>query len=149
MEEAHKLGRRAAVLRTVGDPADGFGTVAQMLHANSYRGKTVRFGAWLEGVEGEGSSVLWLRVDRSSEQLALVNEPDPPLGCPFAGRWVEAVLSVPADATAVAFGVVLSGVGAVRISDARFDVVGEVGLIHQPWPEGPDDLGFERGATRA
>ena len=149
VEDAQQQGRRVAILRTAGDPGNGFGTVAQMLHAANYRARTVRFSASLEGVEGEASSVLWLRVDRNSEQVALVNQPDPPLRGLFARRRVEAVLPVSADAAAIAFGVVLSGVGTVRIADARFDVVGEESRIHEPWPSGPDDLGFERGATRA
>jgi len=149
VEDAHEPGRRAAILRTASDPTGGFGAVAQVLHAANYRAGTVRFSASLDGVEGEARSVLWLRVDRNSEQVALVNQPDPPLQGLFAPRRVEAVLPVSADATAIAFGVVLSGVGAVRIRDARFDVVGEEGRIHEPWPNGPEDLGFERGASRA
>ncbi len=149
VEDARKPRARAAVLRTAADPGEGLGTVAQMLDAYNYRGKTVSFGASLEGIQGDASSVIWLRVDRNSEQCALLNEPDPPLTGVFETRGLKAMLPVAADATAIAFGVTLQGAGAVRITDARFDVVGEVGFAHQPWPKGPDDLDFERGAAPA
>ena len=149
VKDAQKPRPRAAVLRTVGDPGDGFGTVAQMLDAHNYRGKTVSFGASLEGIQGDASSVIWLRVDRNSEQLALLNEPDPPLQGVCEARSLKAVLRVAADATAIAFGVTLQGTGAVRITDARFEVVGEEGFVYEPWPKGPDDLDFERGAAPA
>ena len=138
-------GRRAAVLRTIADPGDGVGAVAQMIHADEYRGKTVRFRASLEGVEEEASVVLWLRVDRSDKQLGIANEPDPPLQGRFESRRVEAGLPVASDATGIGFGVVLYGEGGVRISDARFEVVGDEGSTHAPWPKGPDDLDFSRG----
>jgi hypothetical protein len=147
VEDAQKPRPRAAVLRTVADPGDGGGTVAQIIHADSYRGKTVSFGASLEGIQGDASSYIWLRVGRNSEQLALLNEPDPPLQGVFEAHGLKAVLPVAPDATVVAFGVSLQGTGAVRITDACFDVVGEEGFAHQPWPKGPDDLDFE-GAPR-
>jgi hypothetical protein len=92
------------------------------------------------GLHGSGRDHQRPRRDRRRQLLN---------GTRFAARRLEAVLPVAVDATAVACGVVRHGIGAVRITDARFEVVREESLIHEQWPKGPDDLGFERGATQA
>jgi hypothetical protein len=124
---------RQLVLRSVADPGDGFGTVAHLFPAGDWRGRTARFSASLEGDAAGSQVVLWLRVDgRDGEQLALDNRPETPLGDRFDWRDVEIVRDVPADAATIAFGVALSGVGVVRMRNARFEVADG-----GPAPRGP------------
>ncbi|HEY7200989.1 MAG TPA: hypothetical protein VIC57_12275 [Candidatus Dormibacteraeota bacterium] len=71
-------GRRVAVLRSVADPGDGFGTLAQWLRFDGAPPPRVRLRATLEGTceRADGGAVLWVRLDGArGEPVAARGEP--------------------------------------------------------------------------
>jgi C-terminal processing protease CtpA/Prc len=91
--------------------------------AAPYRGKVVKLAAALRALAPEASAQLWLRVDRAGAKRGFFdNMADRPVG----GRdWqrVEIVGDVDADASALAFGVIVRG--AVGIDDVVLQVEGD------------------------
>jgi hypothetical protein len=119
-----RMGGAGALLRAKGRP-EGFGTLMQLASAEAYRGKRVRMTAWArsDGVTG-GWAGLWFRVDdRSSSTIAFDNMEDRAITGTTPWRRYEIVLDVAPNAVAVAFGVLLTGEGAVTVDDFTFEVV--------------------------
>jgi hypothetical protein len=122
--EVGEGGARAACLRAVGDPGDGFGTLMQMVAADDYREKRLRFRARVRGESVEKWSGLWMRVDGPGDQsLAFDNMEDRALRGSFDWTAAEVVLDAPAESEAVAFGLVLVGGGAAWLTHVLFETV--------------------------
>lgn len=116
--------RASAYLKSRGAVADGFGTLMQEFRATKYVKKRVRFTAWIKTQDAQERAGLWMRVDKDSKPVAFDNMRDRPIKGTTEWQRYAVVLDVPADATRIAFGVLLSGSGAVWISGARFEEVG-------------------------
>lgn len=141
-------GERVAYLRSVVERASGFGTVMQTISGDDYRERRVRFSAAVQAQEIESWAGLYMRVDGNTT-LAFDNMQSRPLRGSFDWRHVEVVLDVPSEATAVAFGLLLTGRGAVRMSQLRLDVVDEsvpVTNTHHR-PRQPINLDFSQDET--
>lgn len=112
---------RAQRTRRVTGSIDGFVTMMQTVPAGQdLQGKTIRLRGQVRASSGDrmGSAALWLRVDRPDRQMGFFdNMGNRPIREP---KWLEYVIegSVADDATAVAFGVMASGV-----VTADFDVI--------------------------
>lgn len=137
----------ALVLRTVGDPGDGFGTMSQGISAEPHRGRRVRLRATVRGQYVADWAGLWMRVDgRARPALAFDNMQDRPLRGTFDWRSLAVVLDVPDEATSIAFGVLMVGTGAVHVVDADLEAVGEDVPVTQPrlpgWAVGGTRPGF-------
>jgi DNA-binding transcriptional MerR regulator len=122
--ETHE-GRPVAYLRSAGDPGDGFGTLMQQIGPDEYVGGRLSFSAFVrsEGVDRAG---LWLRIDGAAgQQLAFDNmqQTRPVTGTQAWTRY-EIVLDVDPNARKIAFGVLLIGVGDVRIAQCALARVG-------------------------
>ncbi|KAA0021856.1 hypothetical protein [Antrihabitans cavernicola] len=120
-------GKPVARLEFGGDKVIGFGTMTQVVKSNRYAGKRMRLSASLRANAIEGWAGLWMRIDRAhGGMLGFDNMQDRALTGSSGWRRVEIVLDVDAtEAQAIAFGVLLSGCGAVDISDIRFEEVGK------------------------
>lgn len=66
---------------------------------------------------------LWLRVDKEREKVAFDNMQDRRIKGTQPWKMYDVVLDVPANATSIHFGVLLSGTGEVRINDVSLEVV--------------------------
>jgi hypothetical protein len=141
-------GAPVGVLRSTVEKAGGFGTIMQIITADRYTGKRVRLSGDAAVADVDGWFGFWLRVDgeRQGQPLAFDNMASRALkGTQGWGRY-EVVLDVAPEATAIAFGALLVGTGAGRLSGLRFEeVAADVPLTGDyagPLPEEPVNLDF-------
>jgi hypothetical protein len=130
--DAQHDGHRVAYVQAVVPTADGFGTLMQSVLANRYVGTRVRLRASVKADDVGHWAGLWMRVDKAegdnSRTLAIDNmheEHDRSLKGTTDWEDCQVVLDIPADATHIAFGVVLVGLGKVSISNVSFEIVGQ------------------------
>ena len=104
---------------------EGFGSVSQLVRADDYRGKRVRFSAYVKtrGVAGNGAG-LWMRIDGNGGMLGFDNMQSRPVMGTMDWARVSVVLDVPGDAIGIALGLLLSSPGEAWIDDASLEVVG-------------------------
>lgn len=104
---------------------NGFGTLMQSISAANYAGKRVRLRGWVKSQEVDDWAGLWMRVDkgRETETVAFDNMVD--RGIKGAHPWstYDVLLDVPADATSINFGILLTGAGEVWLNDLSLEVV--------------------------
>jgi C-terminal processing protease CtpA/Prc len=105
--------------------ASGFGALSQVVRADSYRGKRVRFSAFVRTRDARGTGAgLWMRVDGEGGILAFDNMQHRAIIGTADWTRVAVVLDVPQDAEGIAFGFLLMASGEAWIDDATFEVVG-------------------------
>ncbi len=122
--QAHE-GRRVVFVRCVVGEPSGFGTLMQMCDADDYLGKRVRFSGSVRSTDVSGWAGLWFRVDGpSGKMLAFDNMQERPIKGTSGWQRHDVVLDVASEASALAYGVLLSGAGEVTVADFRIDVVG-------------------------
>ena len=143
-------GHPSACLRSKDSVTDGgYGTLSQSLAADKYRGKRVRYSAFVKSKDvNDDWAGLWMRVDGKlgpKAALAFDNMQNRPIKGTTPWQNYAVVLDVPLAATGISFGILLAGSGAVWINGIRFEVVGS----DIPTTELPSDnpyepkLGFE------
>jgi hypothetical protein len=85
----------------------------------------VRFRAHVRTENVSVWSGLWMRIDTAdSARTTLYNSADRPIKGTTGWQERSVVLDVPADATAIVFGVIDSGIGQVWIDRLALEVVG-------------------------
>ncbi len=134
-------GKPVVELRCVVERADGFGTLMQTFSAEHFRGQRVRFSGALKSKDVQDRVGLWVRVDGpvGTRPLAFDNMADRPVRGTTDWERYEVVLDVPAEAEAIALGVLLRGEGQASISDFNVEIVGsEVETTDSATPELPD-----------
>jgi RNA polymerase sigma factor (sigma-70 family) len=143
-----EAGRRGARISfTSRDSPAGFGTLMQMFKADDYRGRRMRFSAEARTKDVDGWLGLWMRVDGNAQRsLAFDNMQSRAVKGTTDWQRYDVVLDVAEEATAVAFGVLLSGRGEGWISGVRFEPVGPevatTGGGAGSLAEGPANLDF-------
>lgn len=141
-------GSSSGFIRSKTPDPRGFGTYMQMFDATEYRGKRLRLSAYVKSERIEDWAGLWMRVDRDKKPVAFDNMQDRPIRNTQGWTQHAIVLDVDAKATAVAFGILLAGRGAVWIDDVTFEVVGEevpVTDLQSKPATTPRNLDFESG----
>ena len=144
-------GQRVAFLRSKADKPSGFGTVMQMIAADRYRGKRVRFSAQLRttGVDGgDDWAGLWMRIDGpvGGSPLAFDNMQTSKREVRGTTGWQRCavVLDAPGEARAIGFGALLAGRGEVRVAGMRLEEVGSdvptTGVPPRELPQEPQNL---------
>jgi hypothetical protein len=106
------------------DASGGFGTMTQLIKAVAYRGKRVRYSAFVQTRGAAGGAGLWMRVDGDGGMMALDNMMNRSVRGNAAWTKVSIVLDVPANADGLSFGLLLSGPGEAWIDDASVEIVG-------------------------
>lgn len=109
--------------------ASTFGAINQPIRADNYRGKRVRFSAYLKtrgvGVSSSGGGAgLWMRVDGGGGTLAFDNMGSRSVRGITDWQQYTVVLDVAPDAAGLAIGMLVTGTGEAWIDDASIDVVG-------------------------
>jgi hypothetical protein len=101
-----------------------YGSVMQSIDAKPYRGKTVKFGAWVKAEIGgpKGSAHLWLieyTKDNNINYYDLME--DRPI---VSNQWTfyEIVAGIDEDAEYINFGLMLKGNGKAWIDGAKFEI---------------------------
>lgn len=101
----------------------GFGTLMQQFSAEHYLGKRIRFSALVKTEDAQDWAGLWMRVDNGPKMLAFDNMQDRQIRGTTNWRRYDVILDVPANATGIFFGVLLSGSGEVWLNDAQIQAV--------------------------
>ena len=119
-------GKASASVKATASELHGFGTLMQTAVPGDYRGKRVRFSGYVksENVKS-GWAGLWFRIDGAKQGEVLGFDNMEPRAIKGTTDWTryEIVLDVPDAATALAFGVLLTGNGQVWMDDLKFDIV--------------------------
>ncbi|MDQ3588492.1 MAG: hypothetical protein M3375_09120 [Actinomycetota bacterium] len=108
---------------------DGFGTVMQTFSAEHFLERRVRFSGALKCKDVEDRVGLWMRVDgppapEGRRMLAFDNMAGRPVDGTTDWKRYEVVLDIPAEAWAIALGVLLVGQGQAWMSDFNVETVG-------------------------
>jgi C-terminal processing protease CtpA/Prc len=134
----------AHVTGQAGGPPSAFGNLLQPVDPGPYRGKRVRYRAWVRSELAPGTTAgIWLRVDRPGRTGFFDNMGSRPILGTTGWRMYEIVGDVAGDATGVTFGMLLVGAGQAWLDDATFEVIGDA-----PRPEAARPL-TERGLENA
>lgn len=142
-------GKSAVVLRSIDPSASGFGTLMQVISADAYSGKRIRFSATVQADGIKGWAGLWTRVDGAQGKvLSFDNMQKRPITGTKDGRKYSVVVEVPKDAKTVSYGLLLNGAGAAVLWGVRVESVGKevpltAGLTETPdLPKTPQNLDF-------
>jgi Periplasmic protease len=106
------------------DAPEEFATLTQAIGAGDYRGKRVRFSAFVRSRAVTGGAQLWLRVDGNGGMMAFDNMGRRAITGTTEWTRVSVVLDVPSDASGLALGFLLQGGGEGWVDDAALEVVG-------------------------
>jgi len=140
-------GRASGFLKSKEPSIDGFGTLMQTIAPSKYSGKRLRLSASVKTDNAAGWAGLWLRIDGDGNKpLAFDNMEERAIHGTTDWKSYEVVLDVPKEATAIAFGVILSGTGALWIDDVKLEPVSLSVPVTKDNkdPETPENLDFER-----
>ncbi|MBO3750721.1 hypothetical protein J5X84_31980 [Streptosporangiaceae bacterium NEAU-GS5] len=131
-------------LRAGVEHASGFGALMQSISARRHLGGRVRFAARMRAYEVSTWAGLWLRIDSRDEALALDNMQDRPLRGTADWTLMEIVLEVPEEATSLHFGALLTGPGAIDLTDLELHATDqEITTRESTLPEEPQNLTFQ------
>jgi hypothetical protein len=142
-------GASSGYIRSASASPEVFGTYMQMMDATEYRGKRVRMTAQVKTENVAEWAGMWLRVDQMQKPVAFDNMANRPIKGTNDWMPVSIVLDVDANATGLAFGVLLAGRGAAWVDDVNFEVVGRdvaVTDITKMPAAAPRNLDFENRA---
>lgn len=117
-------GKGSKFIRYVSGDESSWGTLMQMITADQYRGKRIRFQARIKTKDVDNWAGLWMRIDTTSrEDSPFYNSQDKPIKGTTDWQLRSVVLDVPADAKAIAFGVIDEGKGQVWLDDLQLEIV--------------------------
>ncbi|HMD71999.1 MAG TPA: erythromycin esterase family protein [Bryobacteraceae bacterium] len=118
-------------------PADAFGTASGQFPLEPTLGKTIHFSGYIKTQDVSGYAGFWWRADGKTGVLAFANlKYAAPKGTTDWQRY-ELELRVPANATAIYFGALLSGSGTAWFDDLQVDIDGK------PYTSDAFDFTFE------
>jgi hypothetical protein len=117
-------GKASGYIKSNKPDPQGFGTYMQMFDATDFRDKRMRLSAVVKSESLENWAGLWMRVDGQERSTAFDNMQNRPIKGTLAWTIYSVVLDVDSKAKYVAFGILLTGRGAVWINDVRFEAVG-------------------------
>jgi C-terminal processing protease CtpA/Prc len=127
---------------------DGFGALTQVFRADQYRGKRVRFSAFVKTKDATTGAGLWVRVDGNGGVLAFDNMSNRYIRGTTDWTKTSIVLDVPTDAVGVAIGLLMPGSGDAWIDDASFEVVGSDVASTNMMPPAPNPAEAEQQRRR-
>jgi hypothetical protein len=133
-----------------------FGGMMQMCRAESFRGKRLKLSAYVKTRDVVGTANLWFRVDAENGILAFDNMNDRPIKGTTDWKEYSVVLDVPETATALAYGIFISGAGMAWLNDVQLVEVGsdvkstnmeDVTSPQNKLPDAPQNLDFSNGKS--
>jgi hypothetical protein len=145
-------GKSSAFLKAKPEADGGFGTLMQSFSAEQYRGKRVRFSAYVKSQDVKSWAGMWMRVDGPTPAgggnppvTAFDNMQNRAIKGTQLWRQYEVVLDVDAKAAGISFGILLDGPGEVWLNSASFEVVSSNtpltgGALNSNQPSGPRNL---------
>jgi hypothetical protein len=149
-------GKASGFIKANANELHGFGTLMQTAGPAEYLGKRIRLSGYVRSEKVQsGWAGLWLRIDgapqgatKQPEMLGFDNMQSRPIKGTTDWTRYEIVLDVPKGALALAYGVLLSGDGAVWLDELKFEVVPSTVRVTGAGPSapsrGPQNLDFEK-----
>lgn len=116
---AHE-GKTSTYLRSSQQDPEEFCSFQQGIYARPYRGKKMRFSAWIYAEKVSGWSGLWMRVDGDEETLAFDNMRNRPISGTRGWREYFITLDVDPKAKHISLGFMLGGKGKVWMDEVQF-----------------------------
>ena len=120
-------GKASASIRSIKDTINGFGAFMQSCEPDKYYGRRVRMTGYLKTENVSGYASLWLRVDCDTTIVSFDNMHDAGSDRTIKGTtdWKRyaIVLDVPANATSLSYGALLSGTGQIWFDNVAFEIV--------------------------
>lgn len=102
--------------------AKGFGTVMQMVNADAYMGKRMKFSAEVKSSGVEEGAGLWMRIDgKARRMLGFDNMGNRSIKGTTGWQKYQVVLDFPAGSIAFGLGILLVGLGQVWFREMKFD----------------------------
>jgi hypothetical protein len=133
--------------------ADNYSAISQIFGAEEFRGKRLRFSAYVKADGVDSLSGLWMRVSGmpTAEQaydilLGYDDMNDRHIRGSSDWHTYDVVLDVPDEANVILMGLRFGGEGQVWIDDAKLEIVGDdVPTTGMSLHEAPGNLSFEAG----
>ena len=148
-KSVYKTGSSSALLESIDEKIDGFGTLMQTCLADDYLGKRVKMTGYIKSKDVSGWAGMWMRVDAKNERktLSFDNMRDRPIKGSNDWTKYEIVLDVPAESGTLNFGVLLDGTGKIWFDSVSFEIVSNVetkptGSGFRETPKKPTNLNF-------
>ncbi len=117
------LSTASAFIASIAKDSDTWTTLMQEVKPNMYKGKRVRFSAWVKTEKVTEWGGLWMRVDKGQKSLAFDNMQDRPIKGTTDWQQYEVVLNIDTSSTAIAFGLLLVGPGKTWIDNVKIETV--------------------------
>lgn len=128
----------------------GFGTLTQGISADAFRSQRVRYSGYVRTKNVEGGVGLWMRVDgpERGRSLSFDNMMDRRITGTMDWKRYEIVLDVPKEATAIYFGMLVSGKGTAWVDDLKLEeVTRDTPITDLRKRETAGNMGFEAPAN--
>jgi ribosomal protein S20 len=111
-------------IKSVKSKINGFGNIMKTIKPGLYLGKTVKMTAYVKSKNVKSWAGLWMRVDYYTvDVLSFDNMRRRAIKGTTDWTKHEVILFVPADATAISYGVLLNGTGQIWFKDVKLEVV--------------------------
>lgn len=121
----HHGGSAAAVIHGFSATSKASTTMVQNFTADPYRGKRIRWSAWVQHADVVGTDIgLWLSVEGPGQYTSLDNMSNRSLTGTADWHQISSVLDVPTNALGITAGVIMTGGGSLLVDDFRLEVVG-------------------------
>ena len=118
-------GSKSAFIESITAKSKGFGTLMQISSVEGYLGERVQLTIYIKTQDITGWTGGWFRIDGDQKQpLAFDNMENRPIKETTEWGKYTMVLDVPANATEMAYGVLLYGNGKVWFDNLSFEIVG-------------------------
>jgi hypothetical protein len=118
-------GKNAATIKSIDAKIEGFGTLMQNSKPDKYLGKRVKMTGYMKSKEVAGWAGFWLRIDQADSKRALGFDNMHNRAVKGTINWTkfDIVLDVPANATNLAYGALVSGTGQIWFDNLNFEIV--------------------------
>lgn len=106
--------------------SDGMATLMQVIKADDFRGKRVRFSGHIKGEGVKSWAALWMRINNVAGTVSAFDNMEK-RAFRGDGDWKKyvIVLDIPNDSSTISFGALLSGSGHMWVSGLDFQTVDE------------------------
>jgi hypothetical protein len=125
-------------------PAGAFGSLGQVISAETYWGKRLRLSGYIKTNQVEGWAGMWMNIaDSGNQLLVLDNMQNRPIMGASDWREYEIVLDIPENGAVIGFGALLQGKGEIWWDDVKLEIVGPDVPTTHPYQQQPLNLDFE------
>jgi len=118
-------GKNAATIKSIDAHIKGFGTLMQECMPGKFLGHKIRMTGYMKSEGVWNWAGFWLRVDQegSTNPLSFDNMQDRPIKGTTDWKKCEIMLDVPNNASRLAYGALLDGVGQIWFANISFEIV--------------------------